>query len=400
VNTLSGEGVGGAGAGGWGPLRGLQPRPLLGVTRSRSDRVIAGVAGGVGDRLGVDPVIVRLALVALAGAGGFGVGLYLVAWLLLAEQDPDAAPPARPAPNLQRVAGFGLIVLGVLVFLRDVGLWFGDSRSWPVALAAFGSAVIWTRPERGSPWATIRIAAGALLVVGGVGAFLTAIGQLSQLRPGVVVIVVVAAGLGLVLAPFMWRLARQAGDERRERIRSEERAEVAAHLHDSVLQTLALIQRAGGPGEMVALARGQERELRAWLYGRGATHAATLSVAMNEMAGRAEHLHHLSVDVVLVGDVPLDDRVQALIEACGEAVSNAARHSGADLVSVYVEVEPHGIQAFVRDEGKGFVPAEVPADRRGIAESILGRMERHGGRATVTSEPGEGTEVELWLPVA
>jgi signal transduction histidine kinase len=151
---------------------------------------------------------------------------------------------------------------------------------------------------------------------------------------------------------------------------------------------------------MVALARCQERELRAWLYGRdGNGSAGSLSVALNEMVGRMERLHHVPVDVVLVGDVPLSDGARAILEACGEAVHNAARHSGADRVSVYVEVEPHSLTAYVRDEGKGFTPDEVPEDRRGIVESIVGRMQRHGGRATVTSEPSEGTEVELWLPL-
>ncbi len=386
----------------------LGPRAVLGVTRSRSDRVVAGVAGGVGDRLRIDPLLVRLGFVALTAAGGFGAGLYLLCWAMLAEQDPDQAPPLRTALDLRRTIGFGLIVLGALVFLREAGLWFTDSLSWPVALAAFGSAVIWARGDGRQPagatvdgWgAKARAAVGALLVVVATGSFLSAIGALSQLRGAIVLIVVTLGGLGLILAPSIWRLARQATDERRERIRSEERAEVAAHLHDSVLQTLALIQRSSEVGEMVALARGQERELRAWLYGRaGRGGAGSFSAALNQMAGRMERLHHIPVDVVLVGDIAMSDGARAVLEACGEAVHNAARHSGADLVSVYVEIEPGAITAYVRDEGKGFALADVPADRHGIAESIIGRMHRHGGRATLTSEPGEGTEVELWLPL-
>ncbi|MGH8905707.1 MAG: ATP-binding protein [Egibacteraceae bacterium] len=388
-------------------LGGLTPRPVLGVARSRSDRVIAGVAAGIGDRLRVDPVFVRLAFVALTAAGGFGAGLYLVAWAMLSEQDPDEIPPVRAARDLQRTMGFGLIVLGVLVLLKDVGLWFWYPLTWPVALAAFGSAVIWSRGDGRSlngreGWAaSARVVVGVLAVVGAAAAFLERINALTDVRRGdIAVTAVVVVVIGLILAPSVWRLTRQASDERRERIRSEERAEVAAHLHDSVLQTLALIQRTKEPAEMVALARGQERELRAWLYGRaGRGGAGSLSVALNEMAGRMERLHYVPVDVVLVGDVPLDDRTRAVLEACGEAVHNAARHSGADLVSIYVEVEPHALTAYVRDEGKGFTPADVPDDRRGIAESILGRMQRHGGRATVHSEPGEGTEVELWLPL-
>ncbi|MGH8895621.1 MAG: ATP-binding protein [Egibacteraceae bacterium] len=380
------------------------------MARSRTDRVVAGVAGGLGDQLRVDPVLVRLAFVALAAAGGFGVGLYLVAWLLLPEQDPDQAARPRAAPNLQRLAGFGLAMLGALLLLRDLGLWFTDSLTWPVVLATFGSAVIWAHGDgwdRADPFrimrrgSRVRVAVGALLVLTGMGLFLRAIGALAAVGSGLVPIAVTTSGLGLILAPWGWRLARQASEERRERIRSEERAEVAAHLHDSVLQTLALIQRAGDQGEMVALARGQERELRTWLYGLpGQGGAGSLSAAVNELAGRMERLHHVPVEVVLVGDRPLDAHAWAVVEACGEAVHNAARHSGADLVSVYVEVEPQALTVYVRDEGKGFALDVVPTDRRGITESILGRIQRHGGRATVTSEPGEGTEVELWMPLA
>jgi signal transduction histidine kinase/phage shock protein PspC (stress-responsive transcriptional regulator) len=391
--------------------RDLPARAVLGVTRSRTDRVVAGVAGGVGDRLRVDPVLVRLAFVALTAAGGFGVGLYLAAWFALPEQDPNHTPPARVASNLQRAAGFGLLVLAMLVFLRDLGLWFADSLSWPVALAAFGSAVIWTRSdtrERADPVRTVltgrgsmaRVAAGGLLVISGMGSFLLANNALADVRNGLVAIVVAVSGLGLILAPWIWRLARQVSEERRERICSEERAEVAAHLHDSVLQTLALIQRARDPGEMVSLARGQERELRTWLYGRtGQGGVGSLSIAVNEMAGRMEQRYHIPVDVVVVGDRSLDAHAWAVIEACGEAVQNAAQHSGADLVSVYVEASPDALTVYVRDEGKGFDVNAVPDDRRGINESILGRIQRHGGRATLMSEPGEGTEVELWMPL-
>jgi signal transduction histidine kinase len=194
-------------------------------------------------------------------------------------------------------------------------------------------------------------------------------------------------------------MGRQLAEERRQRIRSEEKAEVAAHLHDSVLQSLALIQRSSSPQEMVALARGQERELRAWLYGRSGPSAHDLlSTAVEEMAGRVERLHHVKVEAVVVGDCQIDERVQGLVQAAGEATINAARHGSVETVSVYVEVEPDQVTAFVRDQGKGFEPADVPRDRRGIAESIVGRMERVGGTATVGSAPGEGTEVELRLP--
>jgi signal transduction histidine kinase len=214
-------------------------------------------------------------------------------------------------------------------------------------------------------------------------------------------VLVTATGLGLILGPWMWRTLRQLSEERRERIRSEERAEVAAHLHDSVLQTLAMIQRARSPQEMTSLARGQERELRGWLYGRGRAGengGGSLSAALEELSAKIERHHHLPVETVVVGDAPLDDRLRALVDAAGEAMTNAARHSGAASVSVYAEVGDDAVHLYVRDEGKGFDPALVPADRHGIRESIVGRMERGGGVATVTSEPAEGTEVHLRIP--
>jgi signal transduction histidine kinase len=184
-------------------------------------------------------------------------------------------------------------------------------------------------------------------------------------------------------------------------MRSEERAEVAAHLHDSVLQTLAMIQRASDADDMVALARSQERELRAWLYGRMPVRSngrRMLSAALDEAAGRVERLHHVRVQTVVVGDRPVDERLQAVIDAAAEAMTNAARHSGAGTVSVYAEAGRESVNLHVRDEGRGFVLSQAVDGRRGISESITGRMQRHGGSATVTSAPNEGTEVHLRLP--
>jgi signal transduction histidine kinase len=173
---------------------------------------------------------------------------------------------------------------------------------------------------------------------------------------------------------------------------------MAAHLHDSVLHTLALIQRADSAPEVVALARRQERELRAWLYAPPVPLDGSLRPAVEAIATRVEQRHNVPVDVVVVGDAPLDARARAMVDACQEAALNAARHSGAALVSVYVEVEPDQLTGFVRDEGKGFDPERVPSDRRGIADSIRGRIHRHGGTAVITSSPGEGTEVQLRMP--
>jgi signal transduction histidine kinase len=240
---------------------------------------------------------------------------------------------------------------------------------------------------------------GAGLVIIGAGAFLAAVDVFAAARTFAVPVLVTLAGASLIFGPWLLRVGQQLSDERRERIRSQERSEMAAHLHDSVLQTLALIQRSHDARSMSSLARVQERELRAWLYGRtGFAEDETLAGAVNAAAGRTEQMHKVSVETILVGDAPFDDRVQALVHACAEAMNNAARHSGVTVVSVYVEVENDAVTVYVRDQGRGFDVAAVPADRRGIAESIRARMARFGGTATISSSVGEGTEVQLRLP--
>ena len=210
-----------------------------------------------------------------------------------------------------------------------------------------------------------------------------------------VVVVLVAATL--ILAPFWIRLVRGLADERAERVRSQERAELAAHLHDSVLQTLALMQRqADNPRDVAALARRQERELRAWLNGgRPFGERSTFKAALELAAAEAEDAHGVPVDVVAVGDAPLDDHAEAVVAAAREAIVNAAKFGEGAAVSVFAEVRDDELEVFVRDRGPGFDPGAVPADRRGVRESIVGRMERHGGTAAIHSTTGEGTEVEL-----
>ena len=210
----------------------------------------------------------------------------------------------------------------------------------------------------------------------------------------------IAAALLLVLGPWAWQLARERDAERAERIRTQERADLAARVHDSVLQTLALIQRTpDDPRRAATLARRQERELRAWLYPeRQPAAAGTLAEAIESAAAEIEELHGVRVEVVRTGDAALDERVRTLVLAAREAMANAARHSGADEASVFVDAGPSRIAVYVRDRGAGFDPEAVAADRRGIVESIRGRMERVGGTATIVSAPGEGTDVELELP--
>ena len=228
--------------------------------------------------------------------------------------------------------------------------------------------------------------------------FLYANGALGQARDVVLAIVVAALALSLILAPFLWRLGRNLAAERAERIRSQERAEVAAHLHDSVLQTLTLMQKhASDPRQVAALARRQERELRAWLFEGSADHDGdSLAAALSAAAAAIEDTHEVAIDVVSVGDHPLDERGAALVAATREALTNAAKFAGdAGPIAVYAEMSPARAQVFVRDRGPGFDPEQVAPDRRGLRESIISRMERHDGTATIRSGSGSGTEIEL-----
>lgn len=379
-------------------------------TRSTHNRVIAGVAGGLGYRLRVDPVLVRVAFVVLSLANGAGILAYLLLWAISPEVEDG---PSETRSGTRQIAAIACLTAGSMLLLRAVGWWWSDALAWPLGVAALGSAFVWARsgeserqrwmgltggPLLGGPASILRMLVGLGLVVGGAVALFGRYSTVS-LREGAVPVLVTIAGLSLALGPLILRLARQAGEERRERIRSEERENVAAHLHDSVLQTLAMIQRTGSHQDVVTLARRQERELRAWLYGKPAEPGReTLRIAIERAAARLEDLHRVPVETVIVGDVAVDEPLTALVQAVGEAINNAGLHSQASSIAVFVEVEPDSVTAFVRDGGKGFDPATVPEDRRGITDSIVGRMARHGGTVDISSEPGVGTEVRIALP--
>jgi signal transduction histidine kinase/phage shock protein PspC (stress-responsive transcriptional regulator) len=373
-----------------GPGRWLGARlPLPRVARSGDDRIVAGVAGGLGAALGADATLVRLVFAILALAGGSGIAIYLGAWLLM---HPPERPDLAPRPGA-RMLGLAFTVFGVVLAIRGLGV--PDRLLWPAAVAAAGAAIIWRRG--GSRWplllgVALALAGVALLASVGIGIF--TFGG-APFAPGAVAIVLLA-----VVGPWLWRLARERDAERLERIRTQEREEMAARVHDSVLQTLTLIQRHAGDGRRVgALARQQERELRGWLYGDPArTAGGTLAAAIDRAAAEIEERHEVRVEVVSAGDLPFDPALDALVLAAREAMTNAAKFSGAREISVYVEAGADRVSVFVRDRGAGFDRAAVPPDRRGLAESIEGRMARHGGSATIVSAPGEGTEVELTMP--
>jgi signal transduction histidine kinase len=382
-------------------------RPPL--ARPRSGRLLAGVAAGTAHHLRLDPLVVRAAFVVLV-MFGIGVVMYALLWLTMPVAAVGAAEPTPGTVRLARPTSRGelvtLILLGIaaVVVLGQVARLSSGALVVPLILVAVGLAVIWRQLDTdrtlalpGVRWA---LAGGAALAAGGVVLLLATTGQLAAARNGFAATLVILTGVVLATAPLWRRLLDSRDEERGARVRSEERAAVAAHLHDSVLQTLALVQRhAEDPQAVARLARSQERELRAWLYDpevvrRGGTWAGLVA----GMVAEVEADHALIVDPVVVGDAPIDDALAGLGAATREALVNAAKHSGATAADLYTEVTPERVSVFIRDRGAGFDPSSVPDDRRGLRDSVSGRLARLGGTAEVRSAPGEGTEVELMLP--
>jgi signal transduction histidine kinase len=369
--------------------------------------VLAGVAAGTAAHLRQDPMLVRVAFVVLASFG-IGVIAYGLLWLTMSVAAPGTdeakAPPRTWHPTGPRQwIGVALLGLAAVVVLGQVTQWGQGDLVLPLLFVVGGMAVIWRQldVDRTLAVPSVRwaLAGGVALAGGGVVLLLATTGQLANARNGFAATLVILTGVVLATAPLWRRLLDSRAAERTARIRSEERAAVAAHLHDSVLQTLALIQRhAEEPQAVSRLARGQERELRAWLYEpevvrEGGTWAGLIAGIVAEVEGD----HALTVDPVVVGDAPVDDALAALGAATREALVNVAKHAGTTSADLYTEVTPERVSVFVRDRGKGFEPATVPDDRRGLRDSVRGRLARIGGTADIRSAPGEGTEVELAL---
>ena len=375
------------------------------LVRVRTGRVLGGVASGLADHLGLPVLWLRVAFVVLAVAGGSGLLLYAAYWLVLPQAgsgEQGGRSWGLDDRSWSEVVALGALGVGVLLLGQ---LTIPGPTLLPAAVIALGAALVWRQADdsRRARWRAtasrrglLLSAAGVVLVVAGLTGFLAARGELRAAREGLLSTAVVVGGLALLVAPWASRTVADLRAERLERIRSQERAELAAQVHDSVLQTLALIQASAGDAREVArLARSQERELRGWLYRPAAGPVPMLSAVLEQGAAEVEESHGVPVEVVHVGDVPHDGAVVALAAAAREAVVNAAKHSGAALVQVYAEVEEDEVTVFVRDRGRGFDPGAVPADRYGLAESVVGRVERAGGSAAVRSAPGEGTEVRM-----
>ena len=392
--------------------------------RARDRRMVAGVAAGIAEHLGISPVRVRIAFVLLLGFSGLGLLLYAAFWAVVPPRPGGTAPPRRDILQLLPfvLIGLGVIAAEILLF-GSIGV--AGTAGWLVSIIAVGAGVIWhqSAPERRWQWreslpvpwlgAVIeesdRRAFVLRFIGGGVLVAIGMIGVVAVYRPqenfdavinGVIFAAVALAGVGLVAAPVVWRTYNQLRAEREGRIREQERAELAAMVHDQVLHTLALIQRNAADVKTVQrLARGQERSLRNWLYKPTASPTERFAAALEQAAAEVEDTYAITVETVVVGDRGTDERVGALVAAAREALVNAARHAKVQTVSLYAEVEPEQISVFVRDRGAGFDLSTVEDHRHGVRGSIIGRMRRHGGRAEILSSPGNGTEVRLALPL-
>ncbi|MGA2210493.1 MAG: PspC domain-containing protein [Acidimicrobiales bacterium] len=396
------------------------------IRRSRDERLIAGVSGGLARRLGWDPTVVRVVTL-MVSLSGFGACVYVLAWLFVpaeGETQPIFTRSLSDRTGILLALAFVPAVAIALLVGSALGASWVSSLALPALVSAAGLVLIWRnadpveqeflhrgaapvqrlfQPSDGSGRAgrlVLRVLVAAGLLVGGLVALQVRNAFHSAVRPLGGLLLIIAA-IVTVFGPWWLRVARELVVERQARARAEERAELAARVHDSVLQTLALIQRrADQPQQVVQLARAQERELRSWLFdgerpGSAGDHDASFAAGVHRIQEDVEILHGVAVEVVVVGDCDLDDGLRAMLAAGREAAVNAAKWSGAPSLALFGEVEEQIVSLFVRDRGIGFDPAVVSDDRKGIAESIRGRMARQGGTVAIRSSPGAGTEVAL-----
>lgn len=411
------------------------PRPARKAYRDTGTPIIGGVAGGLARHLGLPVVWVRAGFLVLAILGGSGILFYAGLWLVL-----PAQPLSREAPGLESAARQGrrpgrirrladsgpavaLVALGLGLVLTAEAVFGGNGvLLWAIVLAVVGFGLLWRQADEAqrSRWldqseklnpvravfgdggwaAYVRVGAGFTLVVGAMALFAVRHGHVRQVTDVLLSAALGGIGLAIVLGPWVWRLTNDLSAEREERVRTQERADLAAHLHDSVLQTLALIQKNAADAPTVArLARSQERDLRSWLFDT-APGGGTLAAALSEVVREIEDTYGVDVELVTVGDLDLalDETIAPIVAAAREATANAAKHAGTPVVDLYAEVSPERVEVFVRDRGTGFDIESVPADRQGVRNSILDRMTRHGGSAEIRSTPETGTEVRLALP--
>ncbi len=407
------------------PLMGVPQRPMM---RSTTGALLGGVCAGVAVRLGLRERTVRLLFVVTCLFYGLGILFYAAAWLFVARWGEDVSI-ARRLTHSRRESN--MVLLGLLVtllMLLSLGTFARHGAGivvWPVLLSTVALIAIWMGSSRDEK-SHLEELAGAVPVLGAAsahgwralalrvvpGIFFAILGLRLLSRIGGVVGAAVPAFLGgavltlgvaILLAPWWLDNVRALTSERRDRIRAEERAKIAAHVHDSVLQTLTLIEKsANNPSDVVRLARSQERELRQWLFapenaGKREDADGSFAQQLRHIESDVENDYGVTVELVIVGDCPGDTRVAAMSAATREAAINAAKWARVTRISIFGEVEPASLSVYIRDTGIGFDPSQVADDRQGINQSIMGRMRSFGGDAQIRSRPGSGTEVHLTL---
>lgn len=406
------------------PERQAPPAPEL--YRVREGRVLSGVCAGLGAHLGVAATTVRLVFVVSCLAVGIGAVAY-VALRVLTRQVPTVAEATNPlsarrAGAVTRpVRAVDRLMVPLALVLCVVGVRFSVTVGVTTILVLGGGVMVWrtfgpdqlSMPSRitgrtpaRSPGAAqwTGMLGGLLLIIAGLGfwAWRTWGGAGSgSFLPALIASVILVVGVLIVLIPLWLKLWSTADAAARDRAATEERARIAARIHDSVLQTLTVIQRQSDQPEIAKLARTQERQLRQWLFGAGeSVSTGTLFGGLRVASGEVEDMYGVQIRPVTVGeDLPVDNALMALLQAGRECMVNAAKHSGCDEVNVYCEVGRGVVELFVRDRGCGFDPETVPADRHGLRGSVIGRMREVGG--TVTVDSGSfGTEVTLHLNVS
>jgi signal transduction histidine kinase len=404
-------------------------RPQRPLRRNVDGALFGGVCSGTARRLGVRTRTVRIVTVLLALFFALGVATYMTLWILVPRRGEATSIFTRTfndRRDKEILFAVSIAVLTLLIAFITVGVGAPGVSLWFLALCCLEAVMIWrgaseeereqlrqiasnlTKMRAGvtDGWRAValRTGLGIIFIIWGISLMSRVSRENGAAGYVLIGAVFLVLGLFVLFAPWWIRTVRDLSLERRERVRAQDRADMAAHVHDSVMQTLSLIQRsANDQNEVTRLARQQERDLRSWLanpekFGAKPTSARTLSQSILDLEIEIEDIYDVSVDAVMVGDAPLDEATLALVAACREATLNAAKWSGARNVAIYVEVEEGQVSIFVRDQGSGFDRDAIGTDRHGIAGSIIERMRRHGGTAAVTSSLGAGTEVELRLP--